>query len=249
MSEITGANQRALMDSLAASKKITDTAVGTTTTAATVLYGMQANVTRIAGYGDDAIVDLAKSFTAEIEQMPDYKTRYGHRAIAALDKHLRRLAGVGISDYWETENYPTYRICPEAAQIARAARFYIKPSLVFPPVTSLGSFVASGAAAGTFTDGDLIDGNLYGPADLEVIITAKGGAQVDLVATITGTDENGSTITGVATVVALDVGGTADVVPDQTGAKFQDITNVTITGGAADDAFTVRSKEDRTPSL
>ena len=97
----------------------------------------------------------------------------------------------------------------------------------------------------TFTDGSSIDGKRYGPGDLEVEITAKGGAQVDLVATVTGKDQNGSTITGTATVDAQDVGGKVDVVPTESGAQFQDVTDVTIANGASGDEFKVQSKVDR----
>jgi len=249
MSVITGDNLRAVLDSVAKQKNILDTAVGTATTAATILKGMQDNADRIKTYDEETIADCHTQFVSEKEKMPSFKNNIDHSALQSLESHIRRLADKSISEYWEAEQYPTHRIAPEAAQIMRAIGLYVKAALVFPPVTAMGSFVASGAGAGTFTDGSAIDGNLYGPADCELEVTAKGGADVTLTATVTGTDENGATVTGSGAFSAADVGDKVDVTPDQSGKKFQDITNITITGGAASDAFKIQSKVDRAVSL
>ena len=251
MSAISGAQLRALIDSIAAQKIILDTAVGATGTAATILYGMQANVTRIAGYGEDAINDLALICANEKAQMPNFKNKLDHDFIKALESHLRRLEDVGISDYWEAEQYPTYRIPSQFAEIARSISLYLKASLCFPPVTAMGTFAVTGVGAGTFTDGSAIDGNLYGPGDCEVKITAAAGGPgtVSFVATVTGTDENGAVMTGTATVVSKSVDDVVAVVPTEADKKFQDITNITITGGANGDAFKIQSKVDRSVSL
>ena len=45
---------------------------------------------------------------------------------------------------------------------------------VFPPVTALGSFAASGAAAGTYTDGSAVDTTKYGGAQIEGEVTDGG---------------------------------------------------------------------------
>ena len=247
MSAISGAELQAVSDSIAKQKQILDTAVGTTTTADSILYGMQANADRIDGYGEDAIADLYKAFVGEKAQMPSFKLELMHQGIMALENHFQRLEGQSISEYWEAQN--STRMCPEFAQLCRSIGLYIDPSLVFAPQTSMGSFAVSGVDTGVFTDGSAIDGNLYGPADCEGIITAVGGASVSLVATVTGTDENGATVTGTITFSSAVLNDTVDFVPDQTGKQLQDVTNVTITGGADGDGFTVRSKADRSPSL
>jgi hypothetical protein len=249
MSVITGAQLKTVSDSIAKQKNILDVAVGAIATADSILYGIQACITNIASYAEDVVNDCHTAFVNEKNSMPNFKLAILHKAIKSLENHIRRLEGEGISDYWETENYPTYRIAPEFVQLARAIGLYMKPAICFPPVTAMGSFVASGAEAGVFTDGSAIDGNLYGPGDCELEVTAKGGASVSIVATITGTDENGAVVTGVGTFSADDVGDKVDVVPDQVGKQFQDITNITITGGVADDAFTIQSKVDRAVSL
>jgi hypothetical protein len=249
MSAITGDNLRALVDSIAAQGNLIETHIGDTATNGTVLYGMQQNCGRIDGYGEDAIADLYKAFVGEKSLMPYYMLNLNHEAIKSLEHHLRRLEGVGISDYWEAEQYPTHRIPPKFAQIARTIGFYLKASLVFPTVTAMGSFAVTGAGTGTFTDGSAVDGDLYGPANLELEVTAKGGASVSLVATVIGKDENGAEVTGSGEFVAADVGGKVDVTPDQAGKKFLDVTNITITGGASGDEFKVQSKVDRAVSM
>lgn len=247
MSTITGAQLEAVMDNIAKEKIILDTAIGTETTAASILKGMQDNIDRIETYDEDVIADLHRVFVNEKEHMPNLKLALLHGAIAALEKHLRRMEGVGVSDYCEAEN--ANRIAPEYAQLARAKGQYMKPIVVFPPVTAMGSFVASGATAGTFTDGSLIDGNKYGPGTLEVECTALGNGTIDLTVTITGTDQNGSIITGTATFSGGSVGTKMEITPDQAGAQFQDVTNATVTGATSADAFNVQSKVDRAVSL
>jgi hypothetical protein len=248
MSALTGAQLKALVDSISAQYDILKTAIGAATTAATILYGQQSNVDRIKVYTDeDPRVDLEKLFAAEKDQMTVFGQKIDNFAIQALENHIRRTEDMSVGEYWEDENYPTYRIPFGFARLARAIGLYLAPELVYAPVTAMGGFVASGAGAGTFTDGSLIDANLYGPANLEVAITV--GVAVTLTATITGTDENGAVVTGVATVSNKAVGDKVDVVPDQVGKQFQDVTNVTITGGAAANAFTVQSKVDRSLTL
>lgn len=245
MSALTGAQLKDVSDSISFQKTKLDTTVGDTTTASTILYAMQQNVDRITVYTEAVIKALHKTFVNMKDIMSAFKLNLDHAAIRALDSHIREETGMGMSDYWEQENYPTHRWAPEFAQIARSIGIWLKASTCFPLVTNMGSFAVSGEGAGTFTDGDAIDGNLYGPADLEVEITAKGGMDVSLVATVIGTDKNGAEVIGTATVVNLPVTGKADVIPDQAGKKFQDVTDVTITGGVADDAFKVQSKVDR----
>ncbi|HEC88462.1 MAG TPA: hypothetical protein ENI52_04005 [Thermoplasmata archaeon] len=249
MAAISGANLKTILDSVAKQKQILDAAVGDTTTNDTILYGMQQNADRIGGYSEDIKKALFKIAVVIKDSMEAFKLNLDHALLRAIDSHIREEEGKGLSDYWEAENYPTYRIAPEVAQIARAIGLYLKASICFPPVIVMGTFAVTGAGAGTFTDGNSIDGNLYGPADCELEITAKGGASVTLTATITGTDENGAEVTGTASFSSADVGDKVDVSPDQSGKKFQDITDITISGGVDGDAFKIQSKVDRTVTL
>lgn len=247
MSVISGANLQTVCDSFAKQKIILDTAVGAIATAATILKGMQDNAGRIQSYEQDVSADCHKQFVSEMAKMPNFKNKLDHKAIHALDHHIRRLEGKGMSDYWEAEN--SDRMAPEFAQIVRSIGYDIKASLVFPPVTTMGTYVASEATVGIFTDGDLIDGNLYGPGDCEIEVTAVGSETCSIVVTAIGKDKNGEVMTGVGTFDSTAVGGKVNVVPTETGKQFQDITTITITGGVADDAFKIQSKVDRAVAL
>lgn len=249
MSVISGANLKTNIDSLAKQISLLETTIGDTSTASTILYGLAQCISRVDGYDEDVQSDLYKILVAEKEIVERLKTKLNHLIITAIENHIRRLEDEGLSDYWEAQNYPTYRMPPEYAETARSIGHYLKAELVWPPVTAMGTFAVSGAGAGTFTDGDAIDGNLYGPGDCELEVTAVGGASVSLVATVTGTDENGATVTGEATFSTASLGDKVDVTPDQAGKQFQDITNITITGGASGDEFTIQSKVDRALSL
>ena len=249
MSALTGVQLKALADSIAATLDLhIDTSLGAVGTAGTVLYGMQANVDRIKAYTDvDPRIDLERIAQTEIDRIANQHFVFQADVARALENHIRRTEDVSMSAYWLSD--VTGRIPPRFAQLCRAVGIYLAPALVFPPVTSLGTFVASGAGAGTFTDGSAIDLALYGAADLEAVVTAKGGASVSLVATVTGKDANGSTITGTATFVAAAIGDKVNVVPTEAGAQFYDITNITITGGAASDAIRIQTKYDRALSF
>ena len=247
MGVITGAQLIALVDSIAAQLTILDTAVGTETTAASILYGMQQNVDRIDAYGEeDPRVALEGVASGMKDLMASFKIQLDQLFSAEIENHIRRQSDLSFSEYWAQEN--SDRIPPEFASMFRGQSHFIAPALVWPAYAILGSFVVSGAGAGIFTDGDAIDLLQYGAADLqaEVLVAAT---TVTLVATITGLDQNGSVMTGTATFVAANVGDKVDVVPDVANAQFADITDISITGGAATDAFRVQVKADRTPSL
>lgn len=245
MAGLTGAQVKTELDNIAYGKSLLDITIGTTTTAATILYAMQQLVDRVNGYDEEIQRDLAKPASNVKDLMAAFKLSLDHKLLRAIDSHLRKEHGQGIDDFWADENYPTDRIASQVAELCRVIGIALSAFNCFAPVTTMATYVVTGAAAGTFTDGDLIDGNLYGPADLELEVTAKIGADVSVVATVIGTDEDGNEVLGVATVVAQDVGATVDVVPDQTGKQFQDVINITITGGTADDAFKIQSKVDR----
>jgi hypothetical protein len=144
------------------------------------------------------------------------------------------------------------------ARIAEALRTILgwplnAPS-VFPPVMSgaskLGSFKLSGAGAGTFTNGAALNKVLYGHMWLRAkVITQNISAEV--VATIIGTKYAG---TAQSKQVTLTIGatpgtyfeiGTLGTLAD----NFDDVTNVTVTGGGANDEFEIESKLERVISL
>jgi len=244
MAALTGAQLKTELDNIAYQKSLLDTVIGTTTTAATILYAMQQLVDRVGGYDEEIKRDLA-NISSEIKNtMAAFKLLLDHKLLRAIDSHLREEHKKGIDDFWTDENYPTYRIASQVAELCRAIGIDLSAVNCFPPVTIMGTEVVSGSGAGTFTDGDLIDGNKYGPAncELEVLVAAT---TVSVVVTITGNDKSGNEVTGTAEFSTAAVGDKVDVTPDQAGKKFQDITNMTFTGGAATDSWRVQSKVDR----
>jgi len=141
------------------------------------------------------------------------------------------------------------RVAPEIASLCKKFGFPINALSAWSPVTVLGDFTASGAAAGTYTAGETVDTGLYGPADLEVVVTVEIGAN-DLVLAITGTDQDGAEATGAVTVPNGSVVDTAvDVTPDVAGTRFTAVTDITNSNGTAADAVDIQTKEDRTPNI
>lgn len=120
----------------------------------------------------------------------------------------------------------------------------LTPKNVFPPATALGSFAVTGSGAGTFTDGSAVDTSLYGGAQISVKTThAIGAADINLTISCLDEDGNVDTVTGTipdGTLIntTIELGTAAD--------RIADVTDVEITGGTADDAFTIQTVEDRT---
>lgn len=245
MAALTGVQLKTELDNIAYGKSLLDTTVGATDTATTILYAMQQLVDRVGGYDEEVKRDLAKIASVTKDSMAAFKLSLEHKLLRAIDSHLRTEHGQGIDDFWTAENYPTYRIASQVAELCRACGILLSAANCFPPVTTMATFVVTGATAGTLTDVDVIDGNKYGPADLEVEITAKVGGDVSVEVTVIGADKSGNAVTGLASVSTKDVGDKVDVTPDQAGKQFQDVTNITVTGATAGDEFKVQSKVDR----
>ena len=244
MAYLTGAQLKTELDNVAYQKSLLDTAIGTTATAATILHAMQALTDRVNGYDEEIQRDLANVASEIKNAMEAFKLSLDHKLLRQIDSHLREETGLGIDDYWTQENYPTYRIASQVAELCRAVGIWLSPINCFPPVTIMGTEVASGSGAGTFTAGTDIDANKYGPADceLEVLVAAT---TVSVVVTVTGLDENGAEVTGTAEFSTAAVGDKVDVTPDQAGKQFQSITTMTFTGGASTDSWQAQSKVDR----
>lgn len=111
---------------------------------------------------------------------------------------------------------------------------------------TLATFAATGATTGTFTGTGTLDTSLYGPVQCELLITDD----VDSSTTVNLTMVKSDTTTEVKTVnlttaddtgEAVDIGLSTDV--------YVDCSAVAITGGTSGDAFTVRTKALRAPSV
>lgn len=142
------------------------------------------------------------------------------------------------------------RVASEIADLCRKYGFPINPLSVWPPIaTQLGTYAATGAATGTFTDGDAVNTDVYGPADIEAEVTVQIGA-ANLVLAITGTDQDGASATGSVTIPNGSVVGTkVAVTPTTAGTRFTDVTAITNSNGTNLDAVKIQTKEDRTPSI
>jgi len=117
---------------------------------------------------------------------------------------------------------------------------------VFPPVTILGTYVVSGAGAGTLTKvNNGTTGTNYAGAALEVkVINQQLGAS-EIVMTVNGTNFSGGALSKTATIES---GAAMDSVHDVGVSTdwFKTITTVTITGGTAGDDLQIQTKVDRT---
>lgn len=122
---------------------------------------------------------------------------------------------------------------------------------VFPPEVELGTYVATGAAAGTFTDGDAVDTEEYGDGDLEVEVINQAIGVNNLVLALTGkyydaagdeqTDSYMSCTIPSTSVVGTRVAVTVGV----DSARYHDITAVTNSNGTNGDDIKIITKLDR----
>lgn len=152
---------------------------------------------------------------------------------SAMNAHLQESlddwladGGLRVSYYWKRSGNPS-----------------IGAANVFPPETSLGSFVVSGSGQGTFTAGGTVDTNYYGGAQLKLkATTAIGLADIDV--TLTCLDEAGEEVEvegqipgGTQQNAEIELGTSAD--------RIVQVTDVEISGGTATDAFEILTIEDR----
>lgn len=252
---LTFANIKAITDNIAFTKQITDTFVGSASSSGSLLHTIAAQITRIVAlansskqrYIQDTYKALAESITTE-----DLIAMELRGCIAKLNANVEKNSTdediKTVSDFWaeaiaeaETED----RMAPEAAQLSRAAGIDVTPSIVFPPVTVLGTVALTGKDEGTFTDGVAVDTTLYGGGDIEAEATHAIGAVNDLDITVTGYDENGERQTWEGSFTKEDVLGTKVDLVNDCNARCVDVINIEFDDGNADDAFKVQTKLDR----
>ena len=117
-----------------------------------------------------------------------------------------------------------------------------------PAGDSFGTFLVTGASAGTLTaPAAYMDTTKYGGALLEIIVTNEFGSETTL--TFTGTLADGVTPWQSSPLVVTLVGGGAgtlhEIVPATPKTYAAKITGVTVSGGTNGDAFTIRVKTPR----
>lgn len=249
MSQLTIANFRTIVDKMAAIANTIDGDFGTADnpgSPADPSDSGQAIVALLAGLSDpDPITDLLEPAENMARMLLGANVRglFLQRFAELLGRHIGGYAA------YLTANADGQGNVEQVAAEFRNAVGMVDPKYVFPPVTVLGTFAATGATTGTFTDGNAVDQTLYGAADIEakVINQQLGASEVTL--TVTGTAFGGAaggvtrTIT-IPSASALNSTHTADP-----GTHICDVTNVTIAGATNGDDLQVQTILKRTIAL
>lgn len=240
-----------ILDSVASGKLIFDLAVGTSSSQAnTTAKAANNDLATLAAISDPQVQnDLAQAFwlraTGVLAQNL-YTTLGGYNLWWALDKHTANagVAGVtGLDTFLQVNNV---RVSQNLQQIG----FPLSAEQIMPPATTMGTFVATGANAGTYTHVADIDTTQYGRAWLALTVTSSsgtGGAALN--ATVTGLQFDQTTQTSLTVTIAAGSSQGTVVNVGTLGTQTQSydsLTGVTITGGSAGDAFTVVSRVERT---
>lgn len=143
------------------------------------------------------------------------------------------------------------RLSPEFKWLCDKIGISLTAGRVFPEEVNMGTYAATGAASGAFTDDSTIDTDEYGGGDLEVEVINQAIGANDLVLAITGkyldasgteqTDSSAScTISGTSAV-----GVRVAVTPGVANARYHDITAVSNSNGNNGDDVKIVSKKDR----
>lgn len=123
----------------------------------------------------------------------------------------------------------------------------IAPANVFKETAqTLATFVVTGATAGTFVGTGALDPAIYGAVPCELLITNDIGSSTAVTLTMKKFD-----LTTEQKVVNLTTAHhNGDTVAIGTGSdKYIDCTAIAVTGATVSDAWTVRSKVPRTPTV
>ena len=254
---LTLANIKAITDSIGYKVQLAKTALGDVSTGTTLLGAAQDNLDRILAFADTDkqryIQDAYKNLIAELS-WENLLANYLQPVLSAIQSNLQTAplytGKVGISETWAQAALiadTADRLAPEFAEASRAAGMAIDPSIIFPPVTDLATMTLTGAGAGTVVLGDTIDTTLYGGGDIETVVDVEINAQADVVVTVKGIAEDGVAEEWTTTITkGAKVGDVDALVSSPAGKRCIEVTLVTVTGGAASDKFTVRTKVDRT---
>ncbi|MEO0132600.1 MAG: hypothetical protein ABIK73_06720 [candidate division WOR-3 bacterium] len=242
MAKLTVANVIALTDNIGYTYKKFAEAIGNTNTANTLLGNMQANLTRIVNFDDpEKQRYIQDSYLEVIENVVATQplVSYFRPIIGALHLNL----GESVSNFM-LDNKATTRLCPEFALISNACGYSVEPTLVFPPALRLASYIKDNPEGADFTDGVNIDKSVFGPANIEVVVVAKGNGDMDV--EVSGVDEFGRDNTWTATIPANSPQGTRIDLENANGLRCYDVTGIEVSGGTSGDEFHVYTKADRT---
>ncbi len=238
---LTYAEYLSMTDKYAKAIQYLLTAKGDEDTAATAAY--QARLTRdqlvafaavdeykITADLDDAVGAVVTAIERESD-LVSYFANFNSSVLGHLAQDLNTWLTIGalrVHHYWR-----------------RGGNSSIQAANVFPPVTALGSFVVSGAGAGTYTDGAVVDTTLYGGAQVQLEVTGNPIGAANITATVSCVHASG-TLEDIVGVIPLGSIVGAKVALGDAADRVVNVTNIAITGGTAADAFKVQTMEDRT---
>lgn len=242
MATIPNGSLLTLLDSLASGKLIFDNGVGTSSSAA--------NTTQKAANNDLATLQVIADAQVQAELVPAFKFRAdtltatalyqalgAYNLFLALDRHLG-----GFDTYLATNDM-------RASVHLREMGFPLSPGQVMPPsVDPMATFAVTGSGAGAYAHVADVDTTQYGKAWLQVVTTATIGAQA-INATVWGLQIDGVTPVSKTVTIAQNSSSGTTVNVGTLGVSadhYAAVTNVSITGGTAGDAFKVISRVERT---
>ncbi len=235
-----------MADSVAKQHEILENAVGDADTNNTVVYGIDQNLQRIMGLNDyDPMNALLKNAgEAKILAHPLNLARsYNSELVKGLDKHL-----AGLDD-WLSDN--DVRVHPLTREVVESCGINISSANVFPPAinTSIGLGRLSRGTPDIFTDGEAINANLYGKANLYAEITAVGGSSVSWTVSVACKKINGDIEGKQVTFSSAALNAVSDIGLHDTDMYVDVVDISTVSGGNAGDELSVYSEEERNLSL
>ncbi len=252
MGTISTGTLTTILDSIASGKLIYDNAMGLLGTEAnTVSKATMNDVATIAATGDsDVQADLIADFRFRAQNIVAtslYKTLGAYRIWWALDKHCANSSQAGVIGLDTFLNANNLRASVHVKQLG----FPLSAAQIMPPaVDPMATFAVTGSGTGTYAHVADIDTTQYGRAWLQAVVTSTIGA-ADIHATVTGKQIDGTTPTVKTVTIAANssVGTAVSIGTLGTQAdSYDSVTNITITGGTAGDAFKVSSRVERTIS-
>lgn len=161
--------------------------------------------------------------------------------LTALDTHYKRFGYKGLDDYLTVLNAasPTLRL---HGHFRRYLKKISAGNAFIPNDLDLGTMAITGAAAGTFTDGVVVDKTQYGGAKL--VAKNVGALNSAPVISVVAKRRDGTSATLTATLSTATDAHETNL--SDTAKLYVDVTNVTITSlGTNADSFKIMAKTDR----
>jgi hypothetical protein len=247
MAELALSPLLTLLDSVAKQVEVCEGAFGLLgTETGTVSKGAANNVATIQAIAD---VQVQADLSAVVRQRASLvlagvigQALYGPPLQRALDRHYGATVG-SLGRFLETQDA---RVHP----LLRSVGFQIDPLRAFCPVVvdPVASFTLTGAGAGTFTAGTPIDTTQYGKARMVLEAETLIGAS-PITVSCAMRKENGTQETKVVTVPAGTASGTTFSIGTAGVDLYVACLSITVAGGTAADAVTVKSQIERVIAL